>query len=65
MSSSRCVIGQLSLFKGGLSCKKPKIFLKFFSIVQNVQTLKTIFLNFFLPLFEQEKSSKTVAVLAH
>ena len=51
--------------KGGLSCKKPKIFLKFFSIVQNVQTLKTIFLYFFLPLFEQEKSSKTVAVLGH
>ena len=31
----------------------------------NVQALKTIFLYFFLPLFEQEKSSKTVAVLAH
>ena len=36
-----------------------------FSIVQNVQTLKTILKKFFLPIFEQEISSKTVAVLAH
>ena len=44
--------------------KNPKYFKIFFNSSECVNS-ENNFLYFFLPLFEQEKSSKTVAVLAH